>query len=298
MDRLLSSFISSFVVVRGYVCALPSSVLVAPRTAFFILFRIAAENTAQGIKGIAFGDDDIFVSWVERVQTYCSVFAIYNKAMQFCFIASGDVLTLPITPASYEWTTGKNIETINISQLGDVYLPGNRSRHSGTIECLLPSQDYPFNQPGTILDPGYYLEPLRYWAAEKIPVRYIVTESDINALVYIESVTEKEQDGTGDVYCTIALREYVDLEAQEVATLNTTRYTGNSGRKSDAAKDITYHRVVSGDTLSMLCRRTYGDGTASYYNALAKYNGISNPHLIYVGQTIKLPPKDILLGGG
>lgn len=38
--------------------------------------------------------------------------------MQFCFIANGDVLTLPITPASYEWTTGKNIETINISQLG------------------------------------------------------------------------------------------------------------------------------------------------------------------------------------
>lgn len=126
----------------------------------------------------------------------------------------------------------------------------------------------------------------------------IDTAEAINALVYIESVTEKEQDGTGDVYCTIALREYVDLEAQEVATLNTTRYTGNSGRKSDAAKDIAYHRVVSGDTLSMLCRRTYGDGTASYYNALAKYNGISNPHLIYVGQTIKLPPKDILLGGG
>ena len=211
--------------------------------------------------------------------------------MQFCFIANGDVLTLPITPASYEWTTGKNMETINISELGDVYLPGGRSRHSGSI-------DYPFIIAGAILDPVYYLEPLRYWAAEKIPVRYIVTESDINALVYIESVTAKEQDGTGDVYCTIALREYVDLEAQEVATLNTTRYTGNSGRKSDAAKDITYHRVVSGDTLSMLCRRTYGDGTASYYNALAKYNGISNPHLIYVGQTIKLPPRDILLGGG
>ena len=70
--------------------------------------------------------------------------------MQFCFIANGDVLTLPITPASYDWTTGKNIETINISQLGDVYLPGNRSRHSGTIECLLPSQDYPFNQSGTL----------------------------------------------------------------------------------------------------------------------------------------------------
>lgn len=218
--------------------------------------------------------------------------------MQFCFIANGDVLTLPITPASYEWTIGKNIETVNISQLGDVYLPGNRSRHSGTIECLLPSQDYPFNQAGTILDPGYYLEPLRYWAAEKIPVRYIVTESDINALVYIESVTEKEQDGTGDVYCTIALREYVDLEAQEVATLNTTRYTGNSGRKSDAAKDITYHRVGlrrhAQHALPAHLRRRHGE----LLQRPCKYNGISNPHLIYVGQTIKLPPKDILLGGG
>lgn len=89
--------------------------------------------------------------------------------MQFCFIANGDVLTLPITPASYEWTTGKNMETINISELGDVYLPGGRSRHSGSIDCLLPFRDYPFIIAGAILDPGYYLEPLRYWAAEKIP---------------------------------------------------------------------------------------------------------------------------------
>lgn len=218
--------------------------------------------------------------------------------MQFCFISGGDVLTLPVTPASYEWTTGKNMETVNISQLGDVYLPGGRSRHSGSIECLLPAQDYPFAEAGAIIDPQYYLERLKYWAAEKMPVRYLVTERSINALVYIESVTEKEQDGTGDVYCTIALREYVDLEAREVSTIDTGRYTGNSGRVSDAASETALHRVVSGDTLSMLCRRTYGNGGAAYYNALAKYNGIKNPHLIFVGQTIKLPPKDVLMGGG
>lgn len=218
--------------------------------------------------------------------------------MQFCFIASGEMLTLPVTPSAYEWTTGKNMETINISQLGDVYLPGGRSRHSGSIECMLPAQDYQFNEAGAIATPSHYLEPLRYWASEKIPVRYIVTDTPINALIYIESVSESEKDGTGDVYCTITLREYTDLEAQEVATLNTSRYTGNSSRKSDAAKTVTTHRVVSGDTLSMLCRQTYGDGSATYYNALAKYNGISNPHLIFVGQTIELPTKDVLFGGG
>ncbi len=218
--------------------------------------------------------------------------------MRFCFIADGEELTLPVTPPSYEWTTGKNMETVNISQLGDVYLPGNRSRHTGRIECLLPAQSYPFLEAGAILDPQYYLEPLRYWAAEKQPVRFVVTESPVNARVYIESVHETEQDGTGDVYCTIALREYVDLAAREVATLNTARYTGNGSRGSDGAADAeTSHRVVSGDTLSLLCRRTYGDGSAKYYNALAAYNGIKNPHLIFVGQTVKLPPKSILLGG-
>ena len=218
--------------------------------------------------------------------------------MRFCFIENGDVLTLPVTPSSYEWVTGKNMETINISQLGDVYLPGNRTRHSGSIECLLPAQDYPFTEPGAVLEPQYYLEQFRYWAAVKTPVRYIVTGSDINALVYIESVREVEKDGTGDVYCTIALREFVDLQVREVATLNTAKYTGNAGRRSDAASGATVeHLVVSGDTLSMLCRRTYGDGSARYYNALAKYNGISNPHLIYVGQTVRLPPRDILMGG-
>lgn len=96
MDRLHSSFISSFVVVRGYVCALPSSVLVAPRTAFFILSRIAAENTAQGIKGIAFGDDDIFISWVERVQTYCAVLSIYNKLLDIGVSVQGEYANLPV----------------------------------------------------------------------------------------------------------------------------------------------------------------------------------------------------------
>lgn len=48
--------------------------------------------------------------------------------------------------------------------------------------------------------------------------------------------------------------------------------------------------------LSVICRRYYGNGSATYYNALAAYNGISNPHLIYPGTTITIPPADELLG--
>lgn len=53
---------------------------------------------------------------------------------------------------------------------------------------------------------------------------------------------------------------------------------------------------MRGDTLSIICRRYYGRSTAKYYNALAKYNGIKNPHLIYPGRTLKIPPENVLLG--
>lgn len=75
-------------------------------------------------------------------------------------------------------------------------------------------------------------------------------------------------------------------------------YTGNAGRTGGSPDSEITHKVISGDTLSMLCRRYYGSGTAAYYNALAKYNSIKNPHLIYVGQTIRIPPRSILMGGG
>ena len=88
--------------------------------------------------------------------------------MQFCFIKDSVMLTLPVTPDSYEWGTGKNMETVNISQLGDVYLPGGRARYAGTISCLLPAQDYPFCEAGAVASPQYYLDILKAWECDQI----------------------------------------------------------------------------------------------------------------------------------
>ena len=99
--------------------------------------------------------------------------------MQICFIKDGTALTLPVTPAGYAWGVGRNMETINISQLGDVYRPGGRSRFSGeALECLLPAQNYPWMEPGAIADPQYYLDILTAWAAAGEPVRYIVSGTE------------------------------------------------------------------------------------------------------------------------
>ncbi len=219
--------------------------------------------------------------------------------MQICFIKDGTALTLPVTPAGYAWGVGRNMETINISQLGDVYRPGGRTRFSGeALECLLPAQDYPWMEPGAMANPQYYLDILTAWAATGEPVRYIVSGTEINTLVYLESVEWREQDGTGDVYASLWLREYTDLEAREVAAAeDAASVTGNGSRPTESSGASQSYTIVRGDTLSAICRRYYGKFSAAYYNALARYNGIPNPHLIYPGTTITIPPESVLLGG-
>lgn len=201
---------------------------------------------------------------------------------------------MPVTPGSYQWTVGKRMETISINELGDVYRPGGRIRFSGNIPFLLPAQNYPWMEAGARADPQYYLDYLNAWACDDQTVRMVITGTEINVLVYIEDVTQGEQDGTGDRYITVAVREHSDLEAVEVAVNSGTQNNGRAPETS-SGKSQSY-TIVSGDTLSTICRRYYGKSSAKYYNALAKYNGIKNPHLIYPGTTIRIPAESTLLG--
>lgn len=216
--------------------------------------------------------------------------------MQVCFIRDGVSLIMPVTPERYQWTSGKRIETININELGDVYRPGGLTRFSGNFDFLLPAQDYPWIEAGAHVDPQYYLDYLTAWATDEKTVRLVITGTEINTLVYIEDVTQGESDGTGDRSITVSVREYCDLEAKETETAAGTQNSGRAAGASPSKKAQAY-TIVSGDTLSMICRRYYGKSTAKYYNALAKYNGIKNPHLIYPGATIQIPSEAVLLGG-
>lgn len=151
-------------------------------------------------------------------------------------------------------------------------------------------------EAGSHAEPQYYLDYLNAWAADGKVIRMVITGTEINTLIYIENVTQSEKDGTGDRYVTVAIREYCDLEAKEVAAAGGTQNNGRANDASSSRKTQSY-TIVSGDTLSVICRRYYGKSSAKYYNALAKYNGIKNPHLIYPGVTIQVPSETVLLGG-
>ena len=214
------------------------------------------------------------------------------------FIFDGASVALPVTPERASWERAVNIEAVNISAVGDVYRPGKPKRHRGKIEGFFPANDYPWLAPGATTDPYYYGGLFSALMEEKTVVRYIVGGTEINALVVVEGIAYEEKDGSGDVYYTLSLAEWVDLEAVTVSELDTAwtgnAGTGNAGQSAD--QTARQYIVVSGDVLSVICRRFYGNGSAKYYNALAAYNSIANPHLIHPGDVLQIPPADQLFG--
>ncbi len=208
------------------------------------------------------------------------------------FVVDGREIVLPVTPSSYSWGASKDLNAVDMDSVGSVYLPGNKSAHKDSIQCLFPAQRYPFCAPGAVIDPQYYISLFTALAEQRKIVRYIVGNR-VNAQVLIEEFKYQEQDGTGDVYGTIWIAEYTDLAAVTTQTTAVRSDTGNYARTTEPeVTAVQTYTVVKGDCLSVICRRFYGNGGPAWYNALAKYNGIKNPNLIFPGQILTIPPAE------
>jgi len=194
---------------------------------------------------------------------------------------------LPVTPPSFQVSHGINIETINIHTLGEVILPGYETLSTIKIDCMFPAKKYPFNQPGTNLDPYVYIEKFTKWCDRHTILNFVIPKTAVNEPVVISDISYGEKDGTGDVYATINLRKYKKISVAR------TDKTGNGLRGAEkAAVGKGNYIIKNGDTLWAICRKHYGD--ASLVSKLAAYNDIKNVNLIYTGNTLTLPDKSLL----
>ncbi|AVP58869.1 peptidoglycan-binding protein LysM [Pulveribacter suum] len=86
---------------------------------------------------------------------------------------------------------------------------------------------------------------------------------------------------------TQAVKEKVTLCCGNVASV-----TGVDNQMSvtNPEPEAQYHDVVSGDTLSAIAKKFYGD--ANKYNAIFEANKpmLSDPNKIYPGQKLRIPP--------
>lgn len=182
--------------------------------------------------------------------------------------------------------------TINVAGYGEVNFLGKSRLDTISISSFFPAQNYSFCQYNTFPQP-YECVALIKKFKEKGQVRLLVTGTDINKIFYIEEFNYSEKDGTGDVYFSIAFKEYrkITIEKQTITQTGgkstTTTSIKAAVRPVTKAIEKTY-TVKAGDTLYLIAKRQYGNGNKwrDIYNK--NKDKIKNPNLIHPGQVLRI----------
>lgn len=127
------------------------------------------------------------------------------------------IIQLPIVPASFKIPSPVNNEVFTTINQGDIKLLGRRGLKSLTIDSFFPSKVYPFSRNNKYFGWEYY-EIIEGWIDKRMPIRLIMSNTPINMLVTIENFEPGLQDGSGDVYYSLALSEFkeITLETKKV----------------------------------------------------------------------------------
>lgn len=198
-------------------------------------------------------------------------------------------LQFPIPPPTFTIIKGnlnKTVTTANVA--GEINLLGKGEGKLAelTLSSFFPAQEYYFCQYRGFPKPYQCVEMIERWRKTGQPIRFIITDTDINLPMGIESFDYGEQDGSGDVYFTLELREYRFIKVASTPQLNKPEYTAPAVQKP-ITKDVPSSYIVkSGDTLWAIAKRLTGNG--ANYKQIAQKNGVKNPDLIYPGQKLVL----------
>lgn len=199
------------------------------------------------------------------------------------FNNGAEKLQLPVPPAEFELSQGNVNTVVNIYNIGEVNLIGKSKLATITINSYFPAQEYPFCQYTGFPSPYECVNMIENWRKSGRPIRLIITETPINLACAIENFNYKEQDGTGDVYFSLELKEYRFLNIQQTTTQQN-GYSIPATTRQVTQTIPTSYVVKSGDTLWSIAKRLTGNG--ANYKAIASKNGIKDPNKIYPGQKL------------
>jgi len=198
------------------------------------------------------------------------------------FNNNAERLQLPVNPQEFQLTQGNTNTVVNVYNIGEINLIGKGRLAEITLESFFPAQEYTFCAYTGFPRPYECVAMIERWRQSGKPIRLIITETPINLACAIESFSYKEQDGTGDVYFTLELKEY------RFVNVKTTNITTAATTKREVSKTMPKTYVVkAGDTLWEIAKRFTGNG--ANYKAIAAKNNIKDPNKIYPGQKLVLP---------
>lgn len=202
-----------------------------------------------------------FMTNVGRVLSLAS-FALGGEGTaqrQFILSSDGDKLILPVTPWKYDVKTGQGNKVVGVEQLGEALVFGLPKAVEISFSCFFPDQnhEYPF-VVGDEKSPADCVALLMKWKEGQKPVRIIITDSPVNLLTGIMKFDYKEKDGTRDIYYTLELTEYKDLNTPDANNpKKVDEKTGLKGRPANPT-DATRNKLKKASDMLDKAKHAYG----------------------------------------
>lgn len=206
-----------------------------------------------------------------------------GKTRSILIITDGSQFELAVNPREISVTQDSKDKVIDLLNVGEVNVQGNRGLVKVAIATFLPDQSshfYTGNAPETII------QAVKKAKNGKKALRIIISGTDVNTLFTVSSMNETYKEGQADIYISWSFVEVRDLNTGQVASW-VRRYTDtglcNRNTGNIIPKVVT---VMKNDSLWSLARRYYDDGNR--WKDIADANGLSEDR-ISAGMRLVMP---------
>ncbi|WP_195238678.1 LysM peptidoglycan-binding domain-containing protein [Romboutsia sp. 1001285H_161024_C4] len=198
---------------------------------------------------------------------------------------------LPVNPPNFALEGNAKINGEGIVRYGDISIYGGRGLRKIEISSIFPNHEYTFVEYKNFPKPYECVDNINSWFRRGSPILFTITGTNINMNMTITDFTYGEQDGTGDVYYSINLIEYVDTQVNQSSSNNNSNKRPNENTGSSSNKQKV-HKVVKGDNLWDIAHKYYGKGSdyPKIKNAnKEKYPSLKKNNIIYVNWELIIP---------
>ncbi|NPV52221.1 MAG: LysM peptidoglycan-binding domain-containing protein [Firmicutes bacterium] len=209
--------------------------------------------------------------------------------MDFYFLAEGSTFRLPVNPEEVTVEGEKQIETVNVINLGEIDFPTGDRRTGIRFASFFPAHyDSGYCRYADIPDPKEAINQLIDLRTEGKPVRFLVTETTINTLALVTSVNYTIKGGEpGDIYYEVSLRTWRDVKVRTAAQPAEKR---ESRPRPDTKPVPKVYITKEGDSLYKIAKLQLNDGNRwrDIYSANRKVIG-PDPNRLQPGTKLVMP---------
>ena len=207
---------------------------------------------------------------------------------------AGSQLQLPVNPTEINIRREKQYETVNIMNIGEIDFSQGEKVKEITFSSFFPKQyDPSYCRYPEIPDPQEAMNRLTAWMMSKKPIRLMITDTIVNALVLLSAHTSIFKGAEpGDVYYDLTCRTWREVRVRNTAEGSSVSSSASSGVRvrPDTKPVPKIYTVQKGDSLWKIAKLHLGSGTKyqSIYDLNKKTIG-PDPSLIKLGQRLVMP---------